>query len=68
MILLLIMTFVVIALLEVPDLIRQKYWRELTVFSFLFAAGFILALLLSFGVKIPSPAKAIEHLYNTIFT
>lgn len=66
MIFLLIMVFIAIVLLEVPGLIRKKYWRELTVFSLLLLLAFILSLLQTMGVKIPSPMKGIQYLIKDI--
>ena len=51
--------FILIALLQIPGLIRQKLWRELAAFSVLMSVGFALSLLLVIGVKIPSPNQGI---------
>ncbi|AFV06281.1 hypothetical protein DCF50_p2278 [Dehalobacter sp. CF] len=66
MIFLLTITFVAIGLFEVPALVRNKHWRELTVFSVLFVSAFILALLQAADVKIPSPVKGVEYLIKDI--
>lgn len=65
-VLLLILVFTVITLIEVPKLIKKKLWGELTAFSVLLSTGFILSLLLTIGVKLPNPAKAIENLIKLI--
>ena len=66
MIFLLIIVFIGIAFFEVPELIRKKYWRELTAFSFFFLLAFILSLLQTIDVKIPSPMKGIQYLIKDI--
>jgi hypothetical protein len=66
MIFLLTITFVAIGLFEVPALVRNKHWRELTVFLVFFLLAFILALLQTVGVKIPSPIKGVDHLLRDI--
>lgn len=66
MIILLILGFLVIVFFEIPDLIRKKYWRELAVFSVLLVAAFILALLQTAGVDIPSPFTVIIYLIRDI--
>ena len=65
-VLLLILVFSVIALIEVPKLIKKKLWGELAAFSVLLSIGFILSLLLTIGVKLPNPSKAIENLIKLI--
>ncbi len=66
MIFLIIIVFIGVILFEVPGLVRKKHWRELTVFSFFLLLGFIMALLLTIGVKIPSPFKAEQYLIKDI--
>ncbi len=66
MIFLLIIAFAGIALYEVPGLVRKKYWREFAVFSFFFLLAFVLALLQTVGVKIPSPIKGIQYVIKDI--
>ena len=58
--------FILIALLQIPGLIRQKLWRELAAFSVLLSVGFALSLLLVIGVKIPSPNQGIIFLIKTV--
>ncbi|NLZ52991.1 MAG: hypothetical protein GX892_07580 [Thermoanaerobacteraceae bacterium] len=66
MIVLVIAIFIIIALLQVPGLIKQKLWRELTAFSVLLGIGFILSLLQVIGVKIPSPNQGIIYLIKSV--
>ena len=63
---LLIMVFVGIALFEVPGLIKKKHWRELIAFSLFLLLAFILTLLQTIGVKIPSPMKSIQYLVKDL--
>lgn len=65
-ILLLIMAFTGVMFLEVPALIRKKYWRELLVFMVFLSVGFILAFLQIIGIKIPSPLKAFTYLIRDL--
>lgn len=53
--------YILIALLQIPSLIKQKYWRELTVFSIFLSLAFVFSLLLILGVEIPSPLRMIQH-------
>ncbi len=54
-----IIIFIIIALFELPLLIKEKQWRELIVFSGLFVFAFIIAILQSIGIDIPNPIKGI---------
>lgn len=62
MIFLLIVAYILISLLEIPHLVRQKYWRDLTYFIIFMAAAFIVPLLQVLGFKVPSPLLGIQHL------
>jgi hypothetical protein len=62
MLLLLVLAFLAMVAWEVPYLLREKLWRELTVFSVLWLLGFALSFLLTIGVELPSPADGIEYL------
>lgn len=66
MIILLILLLAGIILLEVPGLIRQKYWRELVVFSLLLSFGFFVSLLHILGVPLPSSTKMITYLIRDV--
>lgn len=53
--------FAGIACIEVPQMVRQKYWRELVVFSVLLGCGYIVSLLLALGVQLPTIAEVITN-------
>lgn len=61
-----IFIFIVIGLLEVPDLIKNKYWRELKVFFLLLLVAFILSLFYIIDLPIPNPTKWIEYIVKDI--
>ncbi len=67
MVSLLILVFIIIALIEIPGLIRKKYWRELIVFSFFLLLVFIMTLLQIMGIKLPNPVKGLEYLIKEVF-
>lgn len=66
MIFLLIAAFIGAILFDAPNLIRQKYWRELAAYSALLLSGFILSLLQTLGVKIPTISKGLAYLLRDI--
>jgi hypothetical protein len=61
MIFLLIAVFICIILYEVPELIRNKYWRELTVVSFLISIAFIISLMQILKIEIPNPVRDTQY-------
>lgn len=56
-----LLIYIFIALVQVPGMIKKKYWRELAAFSFFYIAAFILSILYVLDVKIPSPYKGIAY-------
>ncbi|WP_026881528.1 hypothetical protein [Clostridium akagii] len=66
MIFLLIMIFIGIILIEVPGLIKNKYWHELKIFSVFLIIAFIMSLFYIIGIPIPNPVKGEEYLIKHI--
>ncbi len=51
--LLVLMIFAAIGIIEIPGLVKKKYWKELSAFLVLLGLGLMLIVLIWFGVKIP---------------
>jgi len=66
-VLLLIVPFVAMVLYETPDMIREKRWNDLAIFSAVTLFGFIISLLQVIGIKIPNPLKYIELALVKVF-
>ncbi|MCG8540049.1 MAG: hypothetical protein MJA82_08940 [Clostridia bacterium] len=66
MYILIILAYLVIGIIEMVPLYKKNRKKELTVYTIFFLTAFIISLLLSLGVKIPSPAKPIEDVINRI--
>jgi hypothetical protein len=66
MIVLLILGFAIIALIQVPSLVRKQWWRELIAFFVLWFSGLVLSVLLSLGVKVPGVTSVIWNLLSKI--
>lgn len=66
MFVLVILGYLIIGTIEMVPLYKKNKTKELVVYSIFFATAFIISLLLSLGVKIPSPAKPIENIVNAI--
>ena len=62
MVLLSLGLFTLIALIEVPALLRKKQKRELIAFVALLLLGLVLTIMLSLNITVPSPVKGIEYL------
>mgnify|MGYP000268292324 CR=1 FL=1 len=63
---LVLLVFGIIALFEVPPLVKKKMWRELAAFSAYLALGLALSLPQALGLKVPNPTKAIEALFKPV--
>lgn len=57
---------ILIAIIEVPGLLKKKLKKELWVFLFLLSIGFGLGLARSMNIEIPSPLNAIIFIYKPI--
>ncbi len=54
----------VISLFEILPLIKQKNWREVTVFFILLSIGLLLNILLVLRIEIPTPLDLLNQLYK----
>ncbi|SMC90090.1 hypothetical protein SAMN02745168_0261 [Papillibacter cinnamivorans DSM 12816] len=63
---LLLAVFAVIALSEVPTLIREKRWRELIAFSALYGLALFYASSLTLGAPPPSPIRLIMYFIKDV--
>ena len=66
MIILTIIAFAIIALMDLPKLIKNKYWYDLAVYSSFFIFALTIAVLQSFGVTMPNPMKGIAFVLKEI--
>jgi putative effector of murein hydrolase len=66
MIFLLIAVFIGLILYEAPELIRNKYWRELTVFSFLISLAFVVSFAHVLKIEIPNPARDTQYFVKNL--
>lgn len=66
MFIIIILVFFIIAWAEMVPLYKNKKKKELTVYSVFFCTAFILSMLISFGVEIPSVAKGIKVIVEAI--
>jgi len=58
--------FAAMAAADLPDMIRNKLWRDVAIYSVIFLFVLVLAVLMAQGVKVPSPIKAIQAFYRDV--
>lgn len=66
MVLLLIIIFIGIILVDVPEMIRNGYWHEFKIYSIFLAAAFTMSLLYIIGIPIPNPVKGMEYVVKDL--
>jgi O-antigen/teichoic acid export membrane protein len=66
MVLLIILFYGIVALFQIPALIKKKHWRELMAFSFFLVLAFVLNLLQALDINIPNPAKGIQYVVEDV--
>jgi len=67
MFILVIISYVLLLSLELITLYKKKYWKDFWVNLSLGSISFIMALLISFHVRIPSPAIPIKEIILSMF-
>lgn len=65
MIFLLISIFLIIILIDVPPLVKQKMYKELAAFTVLFLIGVIYSLGQFYGWDLPNPARGLQNLFTS---
>ncbi|MDF2880470.1 MAG: hypothetical protein K0R54_1027 [Clostridiaceae bacterium] len=63
---LIIVIFIGIIIIEVPAMIKNRYWHELKIFFGFLMAAFIMSLFYINGIPIINPVKDIEFLVKDI--
>ena len=67
MIVLLLIGFAILALLQVPSLVRKRWWRELICFAVLWFMGLILSVMVSMGINLPPISTIINKFITETF-
>ncbi|WP_018248833.1 hypothetical protein [Orenia marismortui] len=63
---LIIIAYIIIALLEIPALMKETNKRELILYSLLFSSSLAFSILLGLEIKLIDPAKIIENIVKLI--
>ena len=61
-----LLIFVLMAFVQIPGLIKKKYWKELIAFSFFYMAAFTVSLLYVLDITIPSPIKGVKYVIEDL--
>lgn len=56
----------VLCIIEIPQMIQQKLYKELWAFSILLSLGTVLSILKSLDVEIPNPSDWIAWVYSPV--
>lgn len=67
MLILIIITFIIILIIELPKLIEDKSTKDLIVFSVFYSVALIFSILLAVGVNIPSPVMPIYNFIKDLY-
>lgn len=67
MIALLLIGFGIVALIQIPGLVRKQWWRELICFAVLWSLGFVLSLMISMGITLPPISTVINKSISGFF-
>jgi hypothetical protein len=67
MIILVIIAYAFLVYIQLVPLYKNKQWKDFWVNSSIWFFSFLVAVLLSMGVKIPSPADPIKEFITAIF-
>ncbi|HBN96404.1 MAG TPA: hypothetical protein DDZ66_08880 [Firmicutes bacterium] len=65
---LVIIAYILVGLFEAPGLIRNKYWRELSIVAVLLSSSLTLSLLLAMGVRLPMIIPVIYRAFVPLLT
>ncbi|MBA5850222.1 hypothetical protein H2684_02690 [Clostridium sp. cel8] len=66
MIFLLIITFIIIIFIEVPNMIENKYWRELTTFFAFLLIAFVFSLFFILKIPLPNALHFVEYVIKDL--
>ena len=63
----LVLAYIILVLIEVPKLIKNKHWRELVVFSVILTLAFINSIFQLKDIDIPNPVKETQYFVKSLF-
>lgn len=57
---------VILSLLEIPPLLKKKWYREIVVYLLLLLTGLALSALLALNIAIPTPLNLLIKIYRPV--
>ncbi|PAB58216.1 hypothetical protein [Anaeromicrobium sediminis] len=66
MLFLVLIVYGIIGIIEITPLVKKKKKKDLVVYLVLYTSALVLSVLISIGVKIPSPAIPIQKMVESI--
>lgn len=62
----LLLIYALVALLNIPQLVRKKEWRDLTAFLVFYTTALVLGLLYVLDIPVPSPMKGLQYFISDV--
>ncbi|MDA8235481.1 MAG: hypothetical protein M0Z31_11920 [Clostridia bacterium] len=66
MILLVLVVFFLVLWLELPKLIRQRWWWELAVFAVIWALALVVSVAQIYDLPLPNPTHGLEYIFKPV--
>lgn len=66
-VLLLVIGFTIIGFMQIPSLVRKRWWKELICFGVLWLSGLILSIMLAIEINLPPISTILTELLTKIF-
>lgn len=63
---LIIIAYAIICLIEIPQMVKNNYRRELIIFSIFLLPALVLSLLQGAGVDLPMITPALSHIFEVL--
>ena len=67
MIALLLIGFGIVAIIQIPSLVKKQWWRELICYTALWSIGLVLSIMVAIGIRLPPVSTIINQFINGMF-
>lgn len=62
----LLAVFLLVLWLEAPKLLKQKWWRELAVFTFIWCLALVVTVAQVYDLPLPNPTKGLIYIFEPV--
>ncbi len=66
MIIALLVVFGLVLWLEVPGMVKQKWWRELVVFGLIWGLALVVTVAQTYDLPLPNPTKGLIYIFKPV--